>query len=50
VLHDEPDSADFHWHVELMPRLTVPASLELGTGLWLNVVDPDVAAAELRAS
>jgi UDPglucose--hexose-1-phosphate uridylyltransferase len=50
VLHDAPDGADFHWHVELMPRLTVPASLELGTGLWLNVVDPDVAAEELRAS
>ena len=50
VLHDDPDRDDFHWHVELMPRLTVPASLELGTGLWLNVVDPDVAAEELRAS
>ncbi|MGN6379530.1 MAG: galactose-1-phosphate uridylyltransferase [Gaiellales bacterium] len=49
VLHDAADGGEFHWHVELLPRLTVPASLELGTGLWLNVVDPDVAAEELRA-
>ena len=50
VLHEATAGGDFHWHVELLPRLTVPASLELGTGLWLNVVDPDVAAGELRAA
>ena len=49
VLHDAPPGADFHWHVELMPRLTVPASLELGTGVWVNVVDPAVAAEALSA-
>jgi UDPglucose--hexose-1-phosphate uridylyltransferase len=48
VLHDAPPGSGFHWHVELLPRLTVPASLELGTGLWVNVVDPDVAAEALR--
>lgn len=50
LLHDAPVGGGFHWHVELLPRLTVPASLELGTGVWLNVVDPDVAAGELRAA
>jgi UDPglucose--hexose-1-phosphate uridylyltransferase len=48
VLHDAPKDMEFHWHMEILPRLTVPASLELGTGLWVNVVDPDVAAGELR--
>lgn len=48
VVHEGPAGADFHWHVELMPRLTVPASVELGTGVWVNVVDPDAAASELR--
>ncbi|HTR74874.1 MAG TPA: hypothetical protein VMH33_06385 [Solirubrobacterales bacterium] len=49
VLHGAPAGAGrFHWHVEISPRLTVPASLELGTGLWVNVVDPELAAAELR--
>jgi UDPglucose--hexose-1-phosphate uridylyltransferase len=50
VLHDAPAGSGFHWHLELLPRLTVPASLELGTGVWLNVVDPDVAAGELRGA
>ncbi len=50
LLHDAPVGGGFHWHVELLPRLTVPASLELGTGVWLNVVDPDVAAGELRSA
>jgi UDPglucose--hexose-1-phosphate uridylyltransferase len=39
---------DFHWHVELLPRITVPASVELGAGIWVNVVDPEVAAGALR--
>jgi UDPglucose--hexose-1-phosphate uridylyltransferase len=47
VLHDAAPDAGFHWHVELLPRLTVPASLELGSGLWVNVVDPGVAAEAL---
>ena len=38
----------WHWHAELWPRLTVAASAELGAGVWINIVDPDVAAAELR--
>jgi UDPglucose--hexose-1-phosphate uridylyltransferase len=40
----------WHWHAEVWPRLTVPAAAELGAGLWINIVDPDVAAAELRAA
>jgi UDPglucose--hexose-1-phosphate uridylyltransferase len=51
VLHAPPlAGADpFHWHVEIWPRLTVAASVELGAGIWVNIVDPDVAAAELRS-
>jgi galactose-1-phosphate uridylyltransferase len=41
-------AAAWHWHAEVWPRLTVAASVELGAGLWVNIVDPDVAAAELR--
>jgi UDPglucose--hexose-1-phosphate uridylyltransferase len=51
VLHDAPAGArDFHWHVEILPRVTVPASVELGAGIWVNVVDPVRAAAELSAA
>lgn len=39
----------FHWHIDLIPRSTHFAGLEVGSGLYVNVVDPDRAAAELRA-
>jgi len=51
VLHARPLRGDdpFHWHVEIWPRLAVAASVELGAGIWVNIVDPDVAARELRS-
>lgn len=54
VLHDVPYSArpaglPFHWHVEVLPRQGDQAGFEWGSGIYTNVVDPDVAAAELRA-
>jgi UDPglucose--hexose-1-phosphate uridylyltransferase len=38
----------FCWRIDVMPRLTRLAGLELGTGLHLNIVAPEQAAAELR--
>jgi galactose-1-phosphate uridylyltransferase len=35
--------------VHFVPRLTALASLELGAGLYVNVVPPEDAAAKLRA-
>jgi UDPglucose--hexose-1-phosphate uridylyltransferase len=37
-----------HWHLELLPRLTVLASLELGAGHYINTLAPERAAATLR--
>jgi len=37
-----------HWHLEVVPRLTVFAGLELGAEIYVNVVEPEAAAAELR--
>jgi len=37
-----------HWHLELLPRLTVMAGLELGAGIYVNAVSPEDAAATLR--
>ena len=37
-----------HWHLELVPRLTVLASLELGAGHYINTLAPEEAAARLR--
>jgi UDPglucose--hexose-1-phosphate uridylyltransferase len=38
-----------HWHVELVPRLTVFAGLELGAGIYVNSLPPEEAAERLRA-
>jgi UDPglucose--hexose-1-phosphate uridylyltransferase len=37
-----------HWHVELLPRLTVFAGIELGTGHYVNSMPPEQAAEDLR--
>lgn len=39
-----------HPHIELVPRLTVMAGLELGAGVYVNSLDPAEAAARLRAA
>jgi UDPglucose--hexose-1-phosphate uridylyltransferase len=41
--------AGAHWHVELLPRTTVLAGLELGAGIFVNSLPPEKAAAALRA-
>ena len=38
----------FCWRIDILPRLTHLAGLELGAGLNLNIVAPEKAAAELR--
>jgi UDPglucose--hexose-1-phosphate uridylyltransferase len=38
-----------HWHLELLPRLSVIASLELGAGHYINTLAPEQAAERLRA-
>jgi UDPglucose--hexose-1-phosphate uridylyltransferase len=44
-----PRDADlFHWHVDIVPRLTVLAGFELGTGTPINVYPPERAASDLR--
>lgn len=41
---------EFHWHLDLVPRLTIKAGFELGTGVDINVYPPELAAADLRAA
>jgi UDPglucose--hexose-1-phosphate uridylyltransferase len=36
------------WRIDILPRLTYLAGLELGAGVHLNIVAPERAAAELR--
>jgi UDPglucose--hexose-1-phosphate uridylyltransferase len=39
-----------HWHIELVPRITRPAGLELGAGLYVNPLAPETAAERLRGA
>jgi UDPglucose--hexose-1-phosphate uridylyltransferase len=41
---------EFCWHIDLVPRLTIRAGFELGTGVDINVYAPEQAAADLRAA
>jgi UDPglucose--hexose-1-phosphate uridylyltransferase len=52
VLHTAPyhtgEMADFHWHWEIIPRMTTLAGFEWGTGQTINPLPPEQAAAILR--
>lgn len=39
---------DYHWHFEIMPRLTRVAGFEWGTGFYINPTAPEDAAHYLR--
>jgi UDPglucose--hexose-1-phosphate uridylyltransferase len=41
---------EFCWHVDIVPRLTIRAGFELGTGVDINVYSPERAASDLRAA
>lgn len=39
---------DYHWHIELVPRITAIAGFEWGSGFHINPTPPEEAAAFLR--
>ena len=39
---------DYHWHIELIPRLTKMAGFEWGSGFYINPTPPEEAARYLR--
>jgi len=41
---------DFHWHLELIPRISRPTGFETATGMFINPTPPEEAAAHLRGS
>jgi UDPglucose--hexose-1-phosphate uridylyltransferase len=38
----------YHWHLELVPKLTTTAGFEMGSGVFINVTLPEEAARFLR--
>ncbi len=52
MLHTSPLEAShhegYHWHLEIMPRLTRVAGFEWGSGFYINPTPPELAARHLR--
>ncbi|GAX60529.1 galactose-1-phosphate uridylyltransferase [Candidatus Scalindua japonica] len=52
IIHSAPfnvtESEFFHWHIEIIPRLTNIAGFEWGTGFYINPTLPEEAAELLR--
>ncbi len=52
ILHSSPlpDSSNdyYHWHFEIMPKLTRVAGFEWGTGFYINPTPPEESAKFLR--
>lgn len=52
IVHTSPFDTQalphYHWHIEVIPRLTRVAGFEWGTGFYINPVPPEQAAAFLR--
>lgn len=44
----DPRSPAYHWHLKITPRIAGIAGFEVGTGGWINIVLPEIAAAKLR--
>jgi UDPglucose--hexose-1-phosphate uridylyltransferase len=52
IIHTSPFDTQalphYHWHIEIIPRLTRVAGFEWGTGFYINSVPPEQAAEFLR--
>ncbi|MBM4122382.1 MAG: galactose-1-phosphate uridylyltransferase [Nitrospira sp.] len=52
ILHTSPlheKTGDFyHWHIEIIPKLTQVAGFEWGTGFYINPITPEESAKFLR--
>ncbi|MDI6717730.1 MAG: HIT domain-containing protein [Patescibacteria group bacterium] len=38
----------YHWHIEVLPKFSISAGFELGTGIEVTIIDPEAAAKILK--
>lgn len=38
----------YHWHIEILPKTNIAAGFELGTGVEINPVFPEIAARKIK--
>jgi len=46
----DEDEDYFLWHLQIVPRISHSAGFEIGSGMFINTVAPELAAQELRAA
>jgi UDPglucose--hexose-1-phosphate uridylyltransferase len=44
-----PNLRFYHWHIEIIPRLTEMAGFEWGAGVYINPTPPEDAARDLSS-
>jgi UDPglucose--hexose-1-phosphate uridylyltransferase len=53
IIHSAPinghERADYHWHIEIIPKLAKIAGFEWGSGFYINPVPPELAAKNLMS-
>ena len=52
VFHSSPYQVGepFHWHLHVVPKATTRAGFEMGTGVAINIVPPELAAGDLKST
>lgn len=54
ILHSSPvqesSLPEFHWHFEIIPKLTKVAGFEWGSGFYINPTPPELAAEHLKSA
>jgi len=45
---DQSGNRHYHWHIEILPRLSTRAGFEIGSGINMNSVLPETCAENLR--
>lgn len=52
VLRSSPvgdeDTRHLHWYIVIIPKITIPAGFEIGSGIYINTVAPEDSARFLR--
>ncbi|MBD3402751.1 galactose-1-phosphate uridylyltransferase [candidate division GN15 bacterium] len=44
----DENTRHLHWYIVVIPKISIPAGFEIGTGIYINTVAPEASARHLR--
>lgn len=51
IIHSSPrNSKNFHLHIEILPKLAMPAGFEWGSGFYINTISPEKVSEILKSN